>query len=96
MHLMTLGQSKKLTPNECMDIYLENGKIKVTEVRKRWIGLLTLGISTYFTRPCINVHGLRDCLNQAKYQKIRADTIYECINYLDDDFDMESILHAKT
>jgi len=86
---MTLARAKKLKPNEYMNVYLVNGQIEATIVKERWIGLLTLGISTYFTRPWINVYGIDNCLNQARYQKIRGDIIYDCINCLNQDFDLQ-------
>ena len=81
--MMTLlSGAKELKSNEYMNVYIVNGRIKATKVKKRWIGLLTLGISTYFTRPWINVHGIDNCLNQACYQKIRGDISIDCVNCL--------------
>jgi len=81
---------KQLGPNKYMNVYIVNGKIQFFEVKKRWIGFLTLGVSTWFTRPWINVYGIDTCLNQRCYQKIRRNTIFNCINYLKDDFDLQN------
>ena len=88
MQLLTLMRAKKLNPDEYMDVYLVNSQIETTKVQKRWIGWLTIGISNYFTRPWINVYGKKNCLNQVKYEKLKQDCLYECINCLSDDFDL--------
>lgn len=87
---MLLGQVKRLTPNQYVNVYLEGGKIKEVKVKDRWISSLTLSISEYFTQSYVNVYGSDNCLNQLKYELLHKNLSVECYNCLHVDFEFDA------
>jgi len=49
----------------------DKGKAIEHRVCSRWIGLLTIGISTYFTSPCLYVRGVSNEQTEASFKELQ-------------------------
>ena len=77
--LLVLMDIKRLDNDEYMEVYLEDGKIVDFYKEKRGLGTFTLGLSQYFTKPWVNVHGERGCLNELVYKDLQEKVEVECL-----------------